>query len=81
MVLVFFNFFKIFFFWRGPFLKSFLNLLQYYFFFVWFFWLQDVGPQPGIESTPLALKGEILTTGPPEKAPTNVFYYMNFKIL
>ena len=25
--------------------------------------------QPGIEPTPLALKGEVLTTGPPGKSP------------
>ena len=38
----------------------------------WFFWPQgkwDLAPQPRIEHTPLALEGEVLTTGPPGKSP------------
>ena len=27
-----------------------------------------LAPKPGIESAPLALEGEVLTTGPPEKS-------------
>ena len=37
----------------------------------WFFCLEACGsiaPQPGIEPAPLALKGEVLTTGPPGKS-------------
>ena len=38
----------------------------------WFFGREAYGilaPQPGIEPTPPALEGEVLTTGPPEKSP------------
>ena len=63
--------FKIFF-WCGPFLKSLLNLLQYCFCFMfWFFGCEACGilaPQPGIKLTPPALEGEVLTTGPPGKS-------------
>ena len=63
-------FFKIF--WCGPFfLKSLLNLLQYYFCFMFcLFGPKACGilaPWPGIEPTPPALEGEVLTTGPPGK--------------
>ena len=64
-------FFKDFFFWCGLFLKSLLNLLQYCFCFMfWFFGPKARGilpPRPGIELTPPALEGEVLTTGPPGK--------------
>ena len=30
-----------------------------------------LAPQPGIEPTPSALEGEILTTGPPGEVPTH----------
>ena len=52
-------------------LKSLLNLLQHCFCFM--FWLFGqkacgmLGPQPGIKPAPLALEGEVLTTGPPGK--------------
>ena len=53
-----------FFFWCGPFLKSLLNLLQYYFCFMfWFFGHKACGilaSQPGIEHKPSALKGKVL---------------------
>ena len=66
-----FFFFKIFF-WCGPFLKSLLNLLQYRFCFMfWFFGLEARGilaPWPGIEPAPPALEGEALTTGPRGKS-------------
>ena len=42
----------------------------------WFFGLEACGsiaPQPGIEPAPLALKGEVLTTGPPGKSLSDVF--------
>ena len=52
----------------GPFLKSLLNLLQYCFCFMfWYFAPEACGiltPQPGIKTTLLALEGEVLTTGP-----------------
>ena len=50
-----------------------MNLLQYYFCFVfWFFGHEAHGilaPRPGIEPTPTALEGKVLTTGPPGKSP------------
>ena len=56
----------------GHFLKSLLNLLQYCFCFMfWFFGPGACGilaPQPGIEPAPPALEGKVLTTGPPEKS-------------
>ena len=56
----------------GPFLKSLLNLLQYCFcFMIWFFGHEACGilaPRPGIEPAPPALEGEVLTTGPPGKS-------------
>ena len=49
------------------FFKSLLNLLQYCFcVMVWFFDHEACGilaPQPGIEPIPLALEGKVLTTG------------------
>ena len=64
-------FFKVFFF-NGPFLKSLLNVLQYCVCFVLFFWpgtMWDLNSPPGIEPSPPALEGEVLTTGPPGKFP------------
>ena len=58
------HFLKIFF-WCGPFLKSLLNLLQYCFCFMfWYFGHEACGilaPQPGIEPAPLALEGGFLS--------------------
>lgn len=66
-------FLKDFFFWYGPFLKSLLNLLQYYFCFMfWYFGLEAHGILTswlGIEPTHPALEGEALTTRPPRKSP------------
>ena len=63
-------FFKIFF-WCGPFLNPLLNLLQYCFCFVfWFFGLKAyvvLAPGIGIEPTTPALEGKVLTTGSPGK--------------
>ena len=61
------------FFWCGPFFfKSLLNLLQYYFCFMfWFFGHEACGilaPWLGIEPTPPALEGEVLTTALPGKS-------------
>ena len=68
-------FFKLFF---GPFLKSLLNFLQYYFcFMLWFFGPEACGilaPQPGIEHALLRLEGEILPTGPPGKSQLFIFF-------
>ena len=59
------------------FYKSFLNLLQYCFCFMfWFFGPEACGilaPQPGIEPTHPALEGEVLTTGPPGKSSMRMF--------
>ena len=59
--------------WCGLFfLKSLLNLLQYCFCFMfWFFGHEACGilaPWTGIEPAPPALEGEVLTTGPPGKS-------------
>ena len=55
-----------------PFLKSLLNLWQHCFCFVfWFFGhkaYRILAPWPGVEPTPPALKGKVLTTGPPGKS-------------
>ena len=68
-----------FFFWCGPFFKSLLNLLQYCFHFLfWFFGLKVYGslaPQPGIKPTPLALEGEILRTGLPGRSLSYNFFF------
>ena len=51
------------------FFKSLLNVLQYCFCFMfWFFGCEACGisaPQPGMEPTPPALEVKVLTTGPP----------------
>ena len=80
----FFFFFKIF--WCGPFLKSLLNLLQYCFCFMfWFFGHKACGilaPRPEIEPTPSAPEGEVLTTGPPGKSLHGVINFNSrWKIL
>ena len=76
----FFFFFEIFlkrFFDVDPFLKSLLNLLQYYFCFMfWFFgpkacWI--LVPWPGVHSVPPALEGKILIPGPPGKSWDSIF--------
>ena len=58
--------------------KVFMNLLQYCFCFMfWFFGLEACGilaPTPGMEPTPPALEGEVFTTGPPGKTQ-NVFIW------
>ena len=52
--------------------KSLLNLLQYCFCFIlWLFGCEARGALatgPGIEPTPPALEGKVLTTGPPGKS-------------
>ena len=64
------------------FLKSLLNLLQYCFCFMsWFFGHETCGilaPRPGIEPTPPALEGEVLTTGLPGKSHLHNFYILDF---
>ena len=75
----FFFFLKIFFFfWCGPFSKSLLNLLQYCFCFLfWIFGPEACGifaPWPGIEHAPPALEGKVLTTGPPGKFHSILFF-------
>ena len=61
------------------FFKSLLNLFQYCFCFMfWFFVCEACGilaPKPGIEPAPPALEGEILTAGPPEKSPSVLFVF------
>ena len=58
-------------------LKSLLSLLQHCFCLMFFGFLAweacgILAPQPGVESTPLALEGEVLTTRPPGKSPVCV---------
>ena len=60
-------------------LKSLLNLLQYSFCFMfWFFGCEACGilaPWPGIEPALPVLEGEVLTTGPPGKSPVlDIFF-------
>ena len=66
-------FFLLFFF---EFLKSVLNLLQYCFCCVfWFFGPQACGilaPQPETKPTSLSLEGRVLTTGPPERSRDDI---------
>ena len=63
-----FSFFKIFFL-CGPFVKSLLNLLQYYFFFYVLDFghetLEILAPWPGIEPTSPAWGGDVLAMGNP----------------
>ena len=70
-------FLRFFFFWCGPFLKSLLNLLQYCFCFMfWFFGREAceiLAPRPGIEPAPSTLEGKVLTTGPPWKSRGPLF--------
>ena len=49
----------------GHFLKSSLNLLQYCFCFMFWFFGHEAFPWLGIKPEPPALEGEVLTTGPP----------------
>ena len=68
LLILFFSF-KIFLY--GPFLKSLLNLLHCFCFtFCFFSWdaCGILGPWPGIEPTPPALEGKVLTTGLPGKS-------------
>ena len=66
----FYLFFKIFFMWTI--LKSFTESVTYCFCFVfWIFGPRACGvlaPRPGIEPVTPALKGRVLTTGPPGKS-------------
>ena len=59
-------------------LKSLLNLLQYCFCFMFWFFVHEacgiLAPQPGIEPTPAALEGEVLTTVPPGKSLRRRYY-------
>ena len=73
-VFVLFFAFKDFFFDVGHFFKAFIEFVTILLLFhVLSFWLEacrNLAPQPGMEPLPPALKGEILTTGPPGKAST-----------
>ena len=75
--LIFFLFFRWVVFWCAPFLKPLLNLLQYRFCLLFWFIGHKAGVilalWPGIEVTPPALEGEVLTTGLPETSlPTQL---------
>ena len=65
------DFFKVSFSWRGPFSESLLNVPQYCFCFMfWFFGHKACGisaPQSGMEPSPPALEGKVLNIGPPRK--------------
>ena len=79
-------------FWCGPFLKSFLNLLQHCLCFMcWLFGPEACGipaTGPGIEPAPPALEGEVLTTGPPGKSlfvilnevAFDIFFFWCFRV-
>ena len=67
------------FFWHGPLVKkSVLNLLQYCFCFLfWFFGWEACGvfaPWPGFEPAPFAPEGDVLTTGQPGKS-CDIFFF------
>ena len=50
----------------------------------WFFGCEACGilaPQPGIEPTPPALEGEVLTTGPPGKSLDSSFKVLSFGVI
>ena len=63
---------------KRPFLKSFSEFATILFVLCYdFFGLETHGIlalEPGIESAPLALKGEILATGPPQKCPEITYF-------
>lgn len=58
--------------------KVFIESITIWFlFYVWFFGHKAFGnltPQPGIELTPLPLKGEVLTTRWPANSLKEIFY-------
>ena len=56
-------------------------MLQYCFCFFGCKACEILVPQPGIEPTPLALEGEVLTTGPPGKSPKIWFLYCAYMSL
>ena len=71
----------------GPFLNCLLNLLQYCFCLLCFFGFLATRPVgscgiltswPGIEPTPPALEGKVLTTGPPGKSLDVLFCSLLF---
>ena len=80
--------FKRFFFWGGAIFKVLLNLLQYWFCFMFSFSFfghkayEILAPQPGTEPISLALEGEVLNTGRPEKSQeenlliTKIYYLL-----
>ena len=78
--LLLFFFFKIF--WCGPFLKFLLNLLQNYLCFMfWVFWPPEacgiLAPWTGIEPSPLALEGKVLTARTPGKSwELNMLFFL-----
>ena len=57
----------------GYYCVSFLNLLQYYFCFMFWYFGHEVYailvPRPGIDPVPPALEGKVPLTGPPWKSP------------
>ena len=65
------KFFHEIFFLCEPFLKSLLNLWQYCFCFMFWYFGQEACetfvPQPGIKPAPPALEGKVLTIGPPAR--------------
>ena len=49
---------------------------------LWFFGREAHGilaPRPGMEPTPPALEGEVLTAGPPGKSPMTFFFFLKSK--
>lgn len=63
----------------GSFLNSLLNLLQYYFCFMFWLFRHEVcgilTPQPGLKPTAPVLGGKVLTAGPSEKFLTSYSYH------
>ena len=76
-----FCFFLRFFFYVNHFkvlIESITKLLLFYVLIFFFFcWVCGIlAPLPGVKPTPLALEGEVLTTGPPRRSPQK-FYLLN----
>ena len=52
-----------------------LVMLMFHVLVFWQRGMRDLRSPPGIESTPLALEGEVSTPGPPEKSPVYFFHW------
>ena len=69
------NFFRFFFFFPiWTIFKVFVEFITIFYFVFWLFGHKAYGifaPKPGVEPAPPAVESEVLTTGPPGRAPLN----------